>query len=77
MVTFNPTFNPNLTGKELLRLAGGFVAVFSLVVGLLVLFVIPGACSFLGGLQLVILGLLFVTGVLGFLVGHHMIHKQR
>jgi len=77
MVTFNPTFNPNLTGKELLRLTGGFVAVFSLVVGLLVLFVIPGACSFLGGLQLVILGLLFVTGSLGFLVGHHMIHKQR
>lgn len=77
MVTFNPTFNPNLTGKELLRLTGGFVAVFSLVVGLLVLFVIPGACSFLGGLQLVILALLFITGSLGFLVGHHMIHKQR
>ncbi len=77
MVSLNPTFNPNLTGKELLRLAGGFVAVFSLVMGLLVLFVIPGACSFLGGLQLVILALLFVMGSLGFLIGHHMVRKQR
>ncbi len=77
MVSLNPTFNPNLTGKELLRLAGGFVAVFSLVMGLLVLFVIPGACSFLGGLQLVILALLFILGGLGFLVGHHMIRRQR
>ncbi len=77
MVSLNPTFNPNLTGKELLRLTGGFVAVFSLVVGLLVLFVIPGACSFLGGLQLVILVSLFIMGSLGFLVGHHMIRKQR
>lgn len=77
MVSLNPTFKPNLTGKELLRLTGGFVAVFSLVMGLLVLFVIPGACSFLGGLQLVILTLLFITGSLGFLVGHRRIHRQR
>ena len=53
----------------ILRTAGAFTAVFSLVVGLLVLFVIPGACSFVGGLQLVLLGFLFLAGVFAFLLG--------
>lgn len=77
MVTLNPAFNPNPTGRELLRLTGGFVAVSSLVAGLLVLFVIPGACSFLGGLQLVIITILFVLGCLGFLIGHHLVRRQK
>ncbi len=77
MVTLNPAFNPNTTGRELLRLTGGFLAVSSLVAGLLVLFVIPGACSFLGSLQLVILAMLFVLGSLGFLIGHYLVRRQR
>ncbi len=58
----------NGTGT-LLRVAGGFTAVFSLAMGLLILFVIPIACSFVGSLQLVILAFLFMGGLLAFLLG--------
>ncbi len=58
----------NDTGT-ILRVGGGFTAVFSLAIGLLVLFVIPSTCSFVGSIQLLILGLLFIGGVLTFLVG--------
>ncbi len=59
----------NLAGNNLLRIGGAFTAVFSLVVGLLVLYVIPSACSFFTSLELLILGFLFIGGVLTFLVG--------
>ena len=55
--------------NDVLRIAGAFVAVFSLVVGMLVLFVIPGSCSFVGGLELLMLSLLFILGVITFLLG--------
>jgi len=51
-----------------LRITGAFISIFSLAVGLLILFAIPIACSFVGSLQLVILGFLFVIGLLTFLL---------
>ncbi len=67
----------NSTGTSLLRIVGGFTAVFSLAVGLLVLFVIPGACTFVSGLQLIILGFLFLAGVLAFFLGNALLRKKR
>ncbi len=58
----------NGTGKTL-RIGGAFTAIFSLAMGLLVLFVIPSACTFVGSLQLAILGLLFLGGLFVFLFG--------
>ena len=60
---------PRHMSGSVLRIGGGFTAGFSLVVGLLVLFAIPTACSFVGSLQLIILGFLFIGGVLAFLLG--------
>ena len=60
--------------RDVLRIGGGFTAIFSLAMGLLVLFVIPSACSFLGGIELVILGFLFIIGVLAFIVGKVFLH---
>ncbi len=71
MVTQNPV------GSSLLRLSGAFIAVFSLVIGLLVLFVIPGACTFVSGIQLILLGFLFIIGVLAFLLGQVLVWKRR
>ena len=59
-----------------LRVGGGFTAVFSLVVGLLVLFVIPGACSFLGGIQLIILAFLLIVGVIAFSCGQFVLKRS-
>lgn len=56
-------------GDSPLQIGGAFIAVFSLVGGLLVLFVIPSACTFVGSLELLALGFLFVIGVLAFIVG--------
>ncbi len=67
----------NPTSGSVLRIAGAFIAVFSLVVGLLVLFVIPGACTFLSGLQLIILTFLFVVGILIFFFGNTLLRKKR
>ncbi len=66
----------NPVGSSLLRVGGAFTAVFSLVVGLLVLFVIPGACTFVSGLQLLILGFLFIVGVLAFFLGNVLSRKK-
>ncbi len=66
-----------ITISSLLRIGGAFTAVFSLAIGLLVLFVIPGACSFLAGLELIILVFLFVVGVLAFLIGNALLRKKR
>lgn len=63
--------------SSILRIAGAFTAIFSLVMGMLVLFVIPSACTFLGGLELLILTALFVFGVSAFLVGTILSRKSR
>jgi hypothetical protein len=61
---------------SVLRIGGGFIAVFSVVVGVLVLFAIPTACSFVGSLQLIILGFLFIGGVIAFLLGGILSRKK-
>ncbi len=66
-----------ITNISLLRLGGAFTAVFSLVMGIFILFVIPIACSFVGSLQLLILGFLFVGGVLAFLFGVVLSREKR
>ncbi len=63
--------------SSIVRTAGAFVAIFSLVVGMLVLFVIPGACTFVGSLQLLILGFLFILGAVAFAVGTAFSRKRR
>ena len=63
-------------GSSLLRIGGAFTVVFSLVVGLLVLFVIPGACSFVSGLELIILGFLFIVGVATFFLGNALLLRK-
>ena len=60
---------PSYSNSNVVRIAGAFTAAFSLAMGILVLYVIPGACSFVGSIQLVILGLLFIAGVFAFLLG--------
>jgi len=66
----------NPVGSSLLRIGGAFTAVFSLAVGLLVLFIIPGACTFLSGLELIFLGFLFIIGVLAFFFGNALSRKK-
>ena len=67
----------NPTKGSVLRIAGAFTAIFSLAVGLLVLLVIPGACSFVSGVQLIVLGFLFIIGVLAFFLGNALLHKKQ
>ena len=71
LVRYNPS------ASNLLRVRGGFIAVFSVAMTLLILFVIPGACTFVSGLQLIILGFLFVIGGLVFLLGATLSWKKR
>ncbi len=68
--------NQNPTSRSLVRVGGAFTAVFGLVVGLLVLFVIPSACSFLTSLELLILAFLFVGGVLTFFLGDALLRRK-
>lgn len=69
--------NQSLEGNNLLRIGGAVVAAFSLVVGLLVLYVIPVACSFVGSLQVLILGFLFIAGALAFTLGQILKWRKR
>ncbi len=66
-----------INGTDMLRIGGAFTAIFSLAMGLLVLYVIPTACSFLGSLQLIILGFLFIAGLLSFFLGYALMRKSR
>ena len=54
---------------SLLRVSGAFIAAFSLATGLLVIFAMFNACSFVGSIGVLMLGLLFVLGVIAFIVG--------
>ncbi len=65
----------NSVGSSLLLCTGGaFTAAFSLVAGLLVLFIIPG--SFVSGLELIILGFLFIVGVATFFLGNALLRRK-
>ncbi|MFC2022293.1 hypothetical protein ACFLTR_03690 [Chloroflexota bacterium] len=66
----------NSAGSSLLRIGGAFTTAFSLAVGLLVLFVIPGACTFVSGLHLIFLGFLFIIGVFAFFLGNVLSRKK-
>lgn len=61
---------------EVLRLGGAFTAAFSVVMALLVLFVLPSSCSFVGGLELVFLGFSLIIGVLTFFLGQALMWKN-
>ncbi len=62
---------------DTMRITGGFIAAFSLIMGLLVLFVIPGGgCSFLGGIELLILACLFLVGLFIFIFGQIKRHRK-
>lgn len=67
----------NSVGGSTLRIGGAVTVAFSLVAGLLVLFVIPGACSFVSGLLLIFLGFLFIIGGLAFFLGNVMLRRKR
>ncbi len=62
--------------RKVLCTVGAFIAVFSLVMGLLVLFVIPSRCSFVSSLLLFILGGLFLIGLLNLLIGKLLLRKD-
>ena len=62
---------------DILRISGAFITIFSLAMSLLVLFVIPGACAFLGGIELLMLGFLFVFGIIAFLIGKALLWNGR
>ena len=62
--------------NDLLSLGGAVTMVFSAAMGALILFVIPGACSFVGGLQVLILGFVFVMGGLAFLLGKILLWRR-
>ena len=64
-------------GNSLLRTGGAFTAITSLAMGLLFLFVIPIACSFVGSLLLIILGFLFIAGLLSFFLGNALMWRSR
>ena len=74
VITYTPT--GEITTSSLLRITGAFLAIFSLLMGTLILFVIPLGCTFLGSLQLLILGFLFVFGVIVFIIGSILSRKE-
>ncbi len=77
MVTLNAVFTRNAISRSPLRIGGIFTMVFSVAMGLLILFVIPGACTFVGSIQLLILGFLFVAGGIALLLGSTLLRNKR
>ena len=59
--------------SNLVRNSGGLAALFSLAVVLLILFVLPAACSVVFGFQVVIFAFVFILGILAFIVGQTMV----
>ena len=68
--------NP-IDSRSVLRIGGAFTLAFSVVMAILVLFVIPVACSFLGGLELLILGSLFIVGAIAFVIGRVLSTRRK
>ena len=61
---------------HLWRVGGASKAIFSVAVGALLL-ATPIACSFVGSLQLLVLGFLFMVGVAALLLGTVMSRRNR
>ena len=57
------------TTSDILRIGGIFTVSFSVIAGLLVAFVLPTACSAVGGLELVFLCFLLFAGGLALAAG--------
>ena len=64
------------TNSGLLLIGGAVTMVFSMVSGLLTLF-LPATCTFVGGLQLLILGFLFIIGLFAFLFGLVLARQEK
>ena len=60
--------NRQVTNGSVLRMGGAVIAIFGLVLGTIVL-LSPMSCTFVGSIQLMILGILFVGGILAFVIG--------
>jgi hypothetical protein len=69
--------NQRNTFSHGLTVAGAVMVAFSVVMGILVLFVISNVCPSVSGLQLIFLSLLFVIGVIAFLLGIALGRKKR
>ncbi len=69
MVTLNPGNVSIQKNGRTLTILGAVMSIFSLVVGLLVLFVIPGRYPAVVGLELLMLAALFVVGIFLFVAG--------
>ncbi|MDO8568773.1 MAG: hypothetical protein Q7R57_08685 [Dehalococcoidales bacterium] len=65
-----------LTTGQILTVLGAVTAGFSIVAGLLFVFAFPAACTFLGGLGIVILAGLFVAGMITFGIGRFLVYRQ-
>ncbi len=76
MATQDPSGREPLSTGRVLFTLGIVTTVFSVAVGLLVLFFIPGGCTFLSGLELVILAGLFLIGLVALLAGKLLLHKM-
>ncbi len=67
----------NPIGSNLLSIGGVVAMVFSAAMGLLVLFVIPIACSFVSSLGVLILGFMFIGGGVAFLLGKALLWRRK
>jgi hypothetical protein len=63
-------------GKGVVRLTGAFITVFSIFAGLLLLFVVPSACGFVAGIELLFLAALFIAGLLILLLGKAVMRRK-
>ena len=76
MINQEPLIEQRTTSGDLLCIGGGIAAAFGLAIGLLLLFVMPGACTFLSGLQLTFMGFLFIAGIISFLLGRVLLWRK-
>ncbi len=59
----------NLNNSELTRFAGGFMLVASVSVSMVVMFAVPISCTVVSGIGLSLAALVFVAGLVTFLIG--------
>ena len=67
----------NPSRQHVLHVGGLFITIFSLVMVLLSLFVLPSACSFVGGLQVVFLAFMLIVGIVILLLANTVFRNKR
>ncbi len=78
MATFEqPMDSGSPSTSRILTILGTVLVIFSVVISVLVLYVIPSACNFVGSLQLLLLGFMFVGGVITLIIGRVLAHKGK